>query len=98
MFVDLWGMANEDRFVRDWGTPEQVEAAWRAGWDIDQGPPPAGPDAHALPPEHTVVGQGPHGEFRHNGIEPTDALPLFNADGSPNEVLLQALAQEDGNG
>lgn len=65
------------RFERDWGTPEEVEAAWRAGWDIDKGPPPFH-GLHALPPESTVEGENPSGEkFLHNGIEPTDARPLF---------------------
>lgn len=65
------------RFDKVWGTRAQVYAAWKAGWDITQGPPPEGADAHGLPPEHTVTATGPHGEFKHNGIEPTDAEPLF---------------------
>ena len=55
--------AGDQRFIRDWGTPEEVEAAWRAGWDIDAGPPP---DRHTLPPADDP-------ELGNNGIPPTDA-------------------------
>lgn len=67
-------VTQDDRFNKPWGTPEEVEAAYRAGWPIDQGPPPF---KHTLPPEHTVEAEGPHGKFKHNGVEVTDARPLF---------------------
>lgn len=65
-----------DRFDKPWGTREEVEAAWRAGWDIESGPPP---NPHTLPPENSTEATNLRGEaFKHNGVEPDpDARPLI---------------------
>lgn len=58
--ADEW---DDPRFDRDWGTRQEVFAAFRAGWDIDLGPPP---NKHALPPEDDP-------QLQHNGVPaPTD--------------------------
>jgi hypothetical protein len=59
-----------DRFDKPWGSRAEVEAAWRAGWDIESGPPPF---THALPPPVDD-------DLGHNGVAATDARPLFHND------------------
>lgn len=44
-------------------TPEQLEAAKRAGWNPADGEPPVGWDGHTLPPEVDD-------ELGHNGVAP----------------------------
>lgn len=80
-----------DRFDKPWGTREEVEAAWRAGWDIDSGPPP---NRHTLPPENSTEATSLTGDtFHHNGIEPTDARPLI-----VNDTFLDPEDSEGGEG
>jgi hypothetical protein len=75
---DLW-MAfdhHDPRWHKHWGTPEEVRAAFLAGWDIGTGPPP---HHHALPPDSTIEAVDPSGhKFFHNGIKPT---------GSPSVII-----------